>query len=202
MHTSLPVAKIKMPLILRTSLSQLVIIDTQTKLITAMPQDELQLCIKNTRILAQAATLLGVSTILTEQYPKGLGNTVPELLAVLPNIRPVEKLSFSCLAEPAFRRQLTRDSSQIVLAGMEAHICVLQTALDLIALTATGDNKFTKQVFIAEDAVISRNPANKANALARMRDAGCIITNTESIVFEWLGKAEGDVFKTISKLIR
>ena len=77
---------------------------------------------------------------------------------------------------------------------MEAHICILQTALDLVAAG--------KQVFVVEDAVISRNPANKANALARMRDAGCVITNTESVVFEWLGAAEGDVFKTVSKLIR
>ena len=73
-------------------------------------------------------------------------------------------------------------------------ICVLQTAL---ALIGAG-----KQVFIVEDAIISRNTANKANAIARMRDAGCIITNTESIVFEWLGIAEGDLFKAISKLIR
>ena len=184
----------KMPFKLSAGLSQLVIVDTQTRLITAMPQDELQSTIKNMSILAQAAKLLAVSTIITEQYPKGLGHTVPELLAMLPNVKPVEKLSFSCMAEPTFSRQLTRDHSQIVLAGMEAHICVLQTALDLIGAG--------KQVFVAEDAVISRNPANKANALARMREAGCIISNTESIVFEWLGIAEGDAFKAISKLIR
>jgi len=184
----------KMPLKLSAGLSQLVIVDTQTRLITAMPQDELQSTIKNMGILAQAAKLLGVSAIITEQYPKGLGHTLPELLAMQPNVKPVEKLSFSCMAEPTFSRQLTRDHSQIVLVGMEAHICVLQTALDL---TSAG-----KQVFVAEDAVISRNPANKANALARMRDAGCTISNTESIVFEWLGIAEGDAFKAISKLIR
>jgi nicotinamidase-related amidase len=77
---------------------------------------------------------------------------------------------------------------------MESHICILQTALDLIAAG--------KQVFVVEDAVVSRNPANKANAIARMRGAGCIITNTESVVFEWLGAAEGEVFKAVSKLIR
>ena len=183
-----------MPLKLVADLSQLVIVDTQTKLITAMPQTELQACLKNTGILAQAANLLAVTTIVTEQYPKGLGNTVPELLAFLPNLNAVEKLSFSCMAESAFKHQLAADRSQIVLAGMESHICVLQTALDLL------DAGY--QVFIAEDAVISRNPLNKGNALARMREAGCIISNTESIVFEWLGKAEGNAFKTISKLIR
>ncbi len=178
----------------QAGLSQLIVIDMQTRLISVMPQEALQATIKNTGVLAQASTLLDVPAIITEQYPKGLGNTISELLALLPNIKRVEKITFSCMAEPKFSRQLTRDRSQAVLAGMEAHVCVLQTALDLIA---TG-----KQVFVAEDAIISRNPANKANALARMRDAGCIISNTESIVFEWLGKAEGDAFKAISKLIR
>lgn len=181
----------------RAGLSQLIIIDMQTRLLTAMPQDAMQAVIKNCGILAQAAAMLEVPVIVTEQYPKGLGNTVPELLALLtlksPKIKPVEKLTFSCMAEPKFSRQLSRDYSQMVLAGMEAHICVLQTALDM---------QHSKQVFVAEDAIISRNPANKANALARMRDAGCIISNTESIVFEWLGKADGDAFKAISKLIR
>lgn len=177
----------------RTGLSQLIIIDMQTRLLSAMPQEEMQAVIKNCGILAQAASMLEVPILLTEQYPQGLGNTAPELLAFLPNIKPVEKLSFSCMSEPKFSRQLTRDHSQVIIAGMEAHICVLQTALDL---------QNSKQVFVAEDAIISRNPANKANAIARMRDAGCIISNTESIVFEWLGKADGDAFKAISKLIR
>jgi nicotinamidase-related amidase len=187
-------SKIKAPLISKANQSQLVIIDTQERLITAMPKAELKTCINNMGILAQASVLLGVPAIITEQYPKGLGNTVPELLAILPKAPMVEKICFSCMAEPTFRSQLSRDRSQVILAGMEAHICVLQTALDLI-----GSDR---QVFVAEDAIISRNSTNKANALARMREAGCIISNTESIVFEWLGKAEGDAFKTISKLIR
>lgn len=177
----------------RTGLSQLIIIDMQTRLLSAMLQDDMHAVIKNCGILAQAASMLEVPILLTEQYPQGLGNTVPELLGFLPNIKPVEKLSFSCMSEPKFSRQLTRDHSQVIIAGMEAHICVLQTALDL---------QNSKQVFVAEDAIISRNPANKANAIARMRDADCIISNTESIVFEWLGKADGDAFKAISKLIR
>ncbi len=177
----------------RAGLSQLILIDLQTRLLSAMPQEAMQAVIRNCGILAQAAEMLEVPVIVSEQYPKGLGNTAPELLAFLPNIKPVEKLTFSCMAEPKFSRQLTRDHSQVVIAGMEAHICVLQTALDL---------QNSKQVFVAEDAIISRNPANKANALARMREAGCIISNTESIVFEWLGKADSDAFKAISLLIR
>ncbi|MDP3087883.1 MAG: isochorismatase family protein [Methylotenera sp.] len=189
-------------LMANAGLSQLIIIDMQTRLVTAMPQDALQASIKNTSILAQAALLLAVPTIITEQYPAGLGHTIPELLTLLPSVKPVEKISFSSMAEPKFNRQLTRDRSQVVLAGMEAHICVLQTALDLIALATSCESESSKQIFVAEDAIVSRNSANKANAIARMREAGCIISNTESIVFEWLGKAEGDAFKTISKLIR
>ena len=182
------------PLKADVTLSQFVIIDVQSRLATVMPTDAMQSVVKNCSILAQTAYLLGVAMIVTEQYPKGLGHTVPELSALIPNIHPVEKTTFSCLAESKFKRQLTRDHSQIILSGMEAHICIVQTALDLI--------EAGKQVFVVEDAVISRNPANKANALARMRDAGCVITNTESVVFEWLGAAEGEVFKTVSKLIR
>ncbi len=177
----------------RAGLSQLIFIDLQTRLLSAMPQEAMQTVIRNCEILAQAATMLEVPVIVSEQYPKGLGNTAPQLLAFLPNIKPVEKLTFSCMAEPKFSRLLTRDHSQVVIAGMEAHICVLQTALDL---------QNSKQVFVAEDAIISRNPANKANALARMREAGCIISNTESIVFEWLGKSDSDAFKAISTLVR
>lgn len=77
---------------------------------------------------------------------------------------------------------------------MEAHICVLQTALDLL--------QANKQVFMVEDAIISRSSINKANAIARLRDAGCVITNTESVVFEWLGNANHEAFRAISKLIR
>jgi isochorismate hydrolase len=184
----------RVDLMTKTGLSQLVIIDMQTRLLTVMPQEAMQAVIKNCGILARAAAILAVPAIITEQYPTGLGNTVPELSALLPNIKLVEKITFSCMAEPKFSRQLTRDRSQLILTGMEAHVCVLQTAMDLIVAG--------KQVFVVEDAIISRNPANKANALARMRDAGCIISNTESVVFEWLGKAEGDAFKAISKLIR
>ena len=181
-------------LLTKANQSQLIIIDMQARLGTVMPQEPLQATINNIGILMQAAGLLSVPVILTEQYPKGLGHTTPELLSLMPNITPVEKIAFSCMAEPRFSRQLTRDRSQVILTGMEAHICVLQSAMDMLGAD--------KQVFVVEDAIISRNSANKANAIARMRYAGCIISNAESIVFEWLGKAEGDAFKVISKLIR
>ena len=182
------------PTLLKVDLSQLLIVDVQTRLIGVMPEADVAGCLKQSGILAQAAALLAVPIILTEQYPKGLGHTDPLLMAHLTGVLPVEKTAFSCLAEAKVKRQLSRDRSQIVLAGMEAHICILQTALDLMAAG--------KQVFVAEDAIISRSPSNKANAVARMQAAGCIISNTESIVFDWLGRAEGDAFKKISQLIR
>jgi isochorismate hydrolase len=182
------------PNLLKVGLSQLLIVDVQTRLIGVMPEADMAACLKQSGILAQAAALLAVPIILTEQYPKGLGHTDPALMAHLTGVLPVEKIAFSCMAEAKVKRQFSRDRSQIVLAGMEAHICILQTAMDLMSMG--------KQVYVAEDAIISRQPANKANAIARMREAGCIISNTESIVFEWLGRAEGDAFKAISKLIR
>lgn len=184
----------QLPLKLQVTSSQLVLLDMQVKLASAMPVDAMADVVKNCGILLQAAKILEVPLIVTEQYPQGLGHTLPELTALLPACHPVEKVAFSCANEPKFNRLLTRDHSQVVLSGMEAHICILQTALDLLA---TG-----KQVFVAEDAVISRSYANKANAIARMRDAGCVISNTESIVFEWLGMAGSDAFKAISKLVR
>ena len=190
-----------MSLTAKSSLSQLVIIDMQLRLAGIMPTDEMQAVIKNCAILLQAAKLLEVPTLITEQYPKGLGITLPELSILLADKNPIEKIAFSCTGEPKFNAKLTADKSQIILAGMEAHICVLQTALGLLP-SQLANAKPARQVLIAEDAVISRNANNKANAIARMRDAGCIISNTESIVFEWLGAAQGDAFKKISQLIR
>lgn len=188
----------KPSLISQAANSQLVIIDVQEKLAAAMAQDAMQQVLKNCGILLQAAALLEIPAIYTEQYAKGLGPTLTELLPLLTTgqaitNQPIAKTAFSCCDEPTFNRRLTGDRPQIILAGMEAHICILQTAL---ALHALG-----RQVFVAEDAIISRSPANKANALARLEQAGVIVSNTESIVFEWLGKAEGPAFKPISKLI-
>ncbi len=174
--------------------SQLVLIDMQVKLASAMQVEALQGVVKNTAILVQAAQLLQVPILVTEQYPQGLGETLPEIKQFLPNNKPIAKTAFSACSEPKFNQQLHRDNAQIVLAGMEAHICVLQTAL---ALLQAG-----KTVFVIEDATLSRNPANRANALARLRDAGCVITNTESVVFEFLSNANHAAFKVVSKLIK
>ena len=178
----------------QAALSQLVVIDMQIKLATAMPVDAMQAVTHHCAILAQAAQLLAVPTIITEQYPQGLGATLPEITRHLTTHKTIAKTAFSAMAEPAFCHKLHRDQPQMILTGMETHICVLQTALNL--------SLFGKQVFVVEDAVISRSASNKANAIARLRDAGCTITNTESVLFEWLGNANHAAFKAISALIK
>lgn len=184
------------------ALSQLVIIDMQAKLAPAMPIDAMQSVVKNCGILVQASQLLAVPVIVTEHYPQGFGETLAEIKTYLPSTKAIAKMAFSACGEPKFNQQLQRENSHIILVGMEAHICVLQTALDLIAMTASGDSKLAKTVFVVEDAILSRNPANKANAVARLRDAGCIITNTESVVFEWLGTAKHEAAKAVFNLIK
>ena len=174
--------------------SQLVLIDVQEKLCRAMPAGSLGELLHNSANLLQAAHLLDIPIIHTEQYPHGLGATHAQLATWLDSDRRVEKTCFSCCAEPTFMAKLHGDRHQIILAGMEAHICVLQTALHLQALG--------RQVFVVEDAVLSRKLENKANALARLRQAGVIVSNTESVLFEWLKVAEGEAFKQISRLVR
>lgn len=174
--------------------SQLVIIDVQVKLCGVMSALDMQAVTKNCARLAQAANMLDIPVIATEQYPQGLGETVAEIATHLGNVQPIAKTAFSAYAEPKFKAQLQRDKSQIILVGMEAHICVLQTALDLIAQG--------KQVFVVEDAIISRTITNKSNAIARLTSAGCIVTNTESVLYEWLGNAKHEAFKAISMLIK
>ena len=181
-------------LFVNSASSQLVLIDMQVKLASVMPAEALQSVVNNTAILVQAAQLLQVPILVTEQYPQGLGETLPEIKQFLPTNKPIAKTAFSACSEPKFNQLLHRDNSQIVLAGMEAHVCVLQTALALL--------QDSKTVFVVEDAILSRSPANKTNALARLRDAGCVITNTESVVFEFVSNANHEAFKVISKLIK
>lgn len=174
--------------------SQLAIIDVQTKLCAVMAEADMQVVTKNCSTLTQVARMLEVPVLVTEQYPERLGNTTPEIAQYIGHVNPVAKTAFNACAAPKFNAQLQRDKSHIILAGLEAHICVLQTALDLISKG--------KQVFVVQDAIIARNPENKCNALARLAAAGCIITNTESVIFEWLGNASHPAFKEASTLIK
>ncbi len=181
-------------LVANFTISQLLIVDMQIKLGAAMPAETMKKAAKNCGILAQAAQLLNIPLLATEQYPQGLGETMPEISQHFGNAKIIAKTAFSACKEPKFNQHLHRDKSQIVLAGMEAHICVLQTAIDL--------KKQGKQVFVVEDAIISRDSNNKANAINRLRNVGCTITNTESVLFEWIGDANHEAFKALSKLIK
>jgi nicotinamidase-related amidase len=171
----------------RAADSALVVIDMQERLAAAMPARDA--VVRATGILLEAAARLHIPVLVTEQYPKGLGPTVAEVAARLPEgVVRVEKTCFSgCAVLPLSR-------PQVVLAGMEAHVCVLQTAMEL---AAAG-----REVFVAQDAVCSRAEGNCANALARLSAAGVVITNTESVIFEWLRDAEHAQFRALSKLIR
>lgn len=177
--------------------AQLMIIDVQDRLCTAMPHDCLELALSNLSRLAFAAQALNIPVLATEQYPKGLGHTRAQLVQQLPeNQVYCEKTSFSCCGATDFEDHLRPKEKrpQVVLTGLEAHVCVLQTA--------AGLQHWGYQVFIVADAICSRNPQNRLNAISRMRHAGISITNTESVIFEWLGCAEHDEFKKISQLFR
>lgn len=180
----------------RTDDSVLVIVDVQERLAAAMLPVARAAVIRNGRILLQASACLGVPVLLTEQYPKGLGPTAAELMEALPAGTPrLEKTCFSCAGAEPFSAALEASGrAQVILAGMEAHVCVLQSALEL---SAVG-----REVFVVEDACCSRNQENHANAMHRLRAAGVVVTNTESVVFEWLRDARHEHFKAISALLR
>jgi hypothetical protein len=165
-------------------------------LLAAMEESRQARLIRAAAVLGQAAALLGVPVLVTEQYPKGLGNTVGEISRVLPDdTRRFEKTCFSACGASDFLANLhSNQRSQVVLIGMETHVCILQTAFDLLAADF--------EVFVVEDGVCSRVDEHKANALERMARAGVTVTNLESVLFEWLGDAAHPHFKAISALIR
>jgi nicotinamidase-related amidase len=177
--------------------SQLMIIDVQDRLCAAMPHDCLELALSNMNRLAFAAQTLEIPILATEQYPKGLGKTRKQLTDNLPaDLAYCEKSSFSCCGATDFESHLKpkAERPQVVLSGLEAHVCVLQTA--------AGLQQWGYQVFVVADAICSRSPQNRRNAINRMRYAGIGITNTESVVFEWLGCSAHPKFKDISSLFR
>lgn len=176
--------------------SVLVVIDLQQRLGDAMPGKVLNRVILNSTLLAKAAGLLDLPVLHTEQYPRGLGATHPTVGDALPvTTRTFTKTVFSCAGVPEFMAALAATSRrQVVLAGMEAHICVLQTAFDLRAAGC--------EVFVVEDAICSRRLENYQNALDRLRQCGVQVVSAESVVFEWMRDATHPHFKTIQALLR
>jgi nicotinamidase-related amidase len=169
----------------------LLVIDVQEKLMPKIAgAAEI---ISNIGFLVDAAKLVNMPVQATEQYPRGLGGTVPELAQRLPE-RP-DKVAFSCCAIPAVVEKFrTAVRPKVVVCGIESHVCVLQTALDLVALDF--------RVYIAVDAVGSRYDIDKQYALERMQRAGCVLVTSETAVFEWVGGSDHPAFKAISGLIQ
>jgi len=173
----------------------LVVIDLQERLFAAMDAERRDDVIANTKILVSAAQRLGIPILVTEQYPRGLGRTLPELASRLEGIPVVEKTAFSCCAADGFMARVRElGADRLVLTGLETHVCVLLTALDLAA-AGLG-------VAVAADATCSRRRESRDLGLAQARQAGVVVTSTETVVFQWLGRADTDAFREISKLLR
>ncbi len=167
----------------------LLVVDVQARLLPAIHEG--QAALESCVWLVRLAQRLGVPVLATEQYPKGLGPTVPELAAVLPAEAVADKLHFSCVAGQCLPRLEGGGRPQLVLCGIEAHVCVLQTALEL---RAQG-----REVYLVEEATGSRRPADKALALARLRQGGVRIVSREMVAFEWLRVAGTELFKAVSQ---
>jgi len=146
-------------------------------------------------MLIRGLRILDVPILVTEQYVKGLGPTVPAIAEALETFTPYEKISFSCCGDGVFESHLVSHARhQIIVMGIEAHVCVQQTVLDLLA---SGN-----QVVVVEDCVSSRNANDKRVAIDRMRQAGAVITTAEAILFELLRQAGTETFKRISALVK
>lgn len=147
-------------------------------------------------VLVQACRILDVPVIVTEQYPKGLGRTVTEIAEYLPDDwQPLEKLTFSACGVGEFDTQLReRHAEQVIICGIEAHICVSQTAHDLLRLGY--------QVHLASDAIAARLPHNRDVALQKMTNSGAVLSSVEMAVFELCGAAGTEEFKQIQRLVK
>jgi nicotinamidase-related amidase len=169
----------------------LLVIDIQVKLIPKILGAAR--LVHNVSFLLDVAKLLQMPTLATEQYPRGLGGTVPELAPRLPS--PPEKVRFSSCAVPSVIDTLHREARpRVVLCGIETHVCVLNTALDLLA------HDF--RVYLAVDALGARAAVDHDTALRRLEQAGAILTTVEGCAFEWLGGADHPHFKAISKMVQ
>ncbi len=171
----------------------LLIVDIQEKLAVVMKERDK--VVKNNLHLIELAKMINMPVMVTEQYPKGLGTTVTELREAIPSYRPVEKMTFDCCGQPTFLGELKEHKRKnVVLTGMETHICVLQTCIGLLG---GGIN-----VHLVQDAVCSRTKENWKTGVELMRDAGAVVTSTETVLFQLLKVAGTEEFKKISKRIK
>jgi nicotinamidase-related amidase len=174
----------------------LVLVDLQERLFRAMDPERKEEVVKNTGFLISLATVLKLPILITEQYPAGLGKTIPPVQEALPaDVRPFEKLIFSAWRAEGFAAHFHGlGATAAVVAGMESHVCVLGTALDMVKEGIT--------VHVPRDAVISRTRENWQTGLDLMDRAGAVITSTETVIFQLLDRAGTDEFKAMSRLLR
>src|SRR5690348_6510672 len=177
----------------RRSRAGLLVVDLQERLVPAI--------FENKRVVENCMRLIGATAVLkrpmyvTEQYPKGLGRTLAGVAAAVPNFAPLEKVAFSaCGAEGLIARLEAASVSDVILCGVETHVCVSQTCLDLL--------EADYRVFVVDDAMSSRTKENHLIGMQRMRAAGAVIVSTEMIIFELLERAGTDEFKKILPLVK
>ncbi|BCR04712.1 hydrolase [Desulfuromonas versatilis] len=172
----------------------LVVVDVQEKLIPAMPEKVYRQTLKSIQFLVEGARHLKLPVVATEQYPKGLGRTVSDLAQACQD-KLVEKVSFGCCGEPSFLETLkSLGRSQIIVTGMEAHVCVYQTVLGLL------DAGY--HVHLVRDAIISRGKIDYLNALENAARAGATVTTAETALFQLMGASTAPEFKAISALVK
>jgi nicotinamidase-related amidase len=175
----------------------LVVVDVQERLVPAIDKELYARSLRNFKIVIEAAGTLGLPIVLTEQYPKGLGPTVPDVLRALEGktYERIGKVAFSCARDEGFLAAVMKTARrQVVLIGMETHVCVYQTSVDLV--------NAGYEVFVLDDAVSSRFLHNYQSGIAALRDAGVVVVSTETAVFQLMKVAGTPEFKKISSLLR
>jgi len=171
----------------------LLIVDIQDRLAAVMKERDK--VVRNNLHLIELSKMIDMPVMVTEQYPKGLGTTVHEIREALPVYHPIEKMTFDCCGQPSFLEALKKHGkSHVVLTGMETHVCVLQTCIGLLK---DGIN-----VHVVQDAICSRTKENWKIGMEFMRDAGAVVTCTETVLFQLLKVAGTEEFKKISKRIK
>lgn len=171
----------------------LIVIDVQEKLARVMYQREK--LVDNLQKLIRGIHILDVPMIVTEQYPQGLGVTIPEITKLISNMQPLPKLSFSCNGDEKFANKFKElGRKQVIVSGIESHVCVYQTVRDLI--------NSGYEVHVVTDTVSSRTLENRGIGLNMMNRMGAFLTSTEAVLFELLKIAKGERFKAISQLVK
>lgn len=179
----------------------ILVIDVQEKLVAAMKPSIVEDVVKNIDILVELVSEHEGDVIYSEQYPHGLGSTVEPLKARLAGSKRIEKITFSCLDDTDFVEDVLASlPDDVIVVGMEAHVCVLSTVIDLFGDAISEEEGRT--IYVPIDAVCSRKKLHWQNALDQMAELGIVLTNTETLVFQALGEAGTDRFKHFSKRIR